>query len=244
MKKNVFILGAMALTLAVGGIPSMRIDVAKAEEKQYTLEYAEDGVTLPLLHLEDGESYCVDVFKGSDIEYTTPLEKKNAYTFVADGLGEYLLRYLINRNGVESYEYATLVLEDTTAPTFTFAVKETYAVGETLSILPKIQDNTASLAVVDCKLICNGNIATSMIENNRLTFSTVGAYKLQITVTDGGGNTAKQLYEFTVAEGSNSGTSDTSSGESSSGCNASVTYEIGALTALCGALLLKKKEER
>ncbi len=241
MKKNVFLLGAIAVMLACCGVQNMRINAVQAEERQYTLEYAEDGVVLPLLHLGEGEQYYVDVFKGSDIEYTTPLEKKNAYTFVADGLGEYLLRYLINRNGVESYEYATLVLEDTTSPMFTFSVKDRYVVGETLSILPKIQDNTASMAVVDCKLICNGNLSTSMIENNRLTFSTAGEYKLQITVTDGGGNIAKQLYEFTVAEGLDSEPSDTSSEQSCSGCNNPITNLIGSLTALCGALLLKRK---
>lgn len=240
MKQRKVFLCALALAAVCYFPCAKNVQTAYAQENTYTVEYAAGGITLPLLHMGEGESYQVEVFKGTDTGYTTPLTMLNAYTFIADEMGEYLLRYLVNRNGVESYEYATLIVQDTTAPTFSLQLKETYTVGETLSLMPQIKDNTASMATVSYQLICNGKVMTSSIQNNAITFSQTGTYKLQVTVTDGGGNVAKETYSFTVAKGS--GTQQTPP-ENTSCMGMVAEGTVVSLMIATGALLAKKRKE-
>ena len=194
--KKLFIFAVVffAVVAAVFAEPA----TASAEELFYTAEYAEDGIRLPVLHLSQGESYKVEVFCQDDYDFLTPLPKKDAYTFIADKLGNYTLRYLVNKKGIETYEYATLKVTDSTVPSFTLSLKETYEAGSVLSVVPNVSDNTAAMATVSYRLIRNGKDASDEIENGVLTLSEPGTYKLQVTVTDGGGNVAKETLSFTV----------------------------------------------
>ena len=249
MKKKSFIFAVATLAMAFCCRPVTNLEKADAASASYVAEYVEGGVTLPLLHMNEGESYQVEIFNADDTAYTTPLEKKSAYVFVADKMGDYLLRYLVNRNGIETYEYASLTIKDTIAPTFTFNHQETYAVGETLALRPQIEDNTAALATVEYQLICNGKMISSAIKNNSITFTEKGEYKLQISVTDGGGNTTKSLYTFTVgdakAENNSAPQTSASEEEEEGGCGSTVTFGVGGavLAIAAGAMLMKKKKE-
>jgi hypothetical protein len=198
--------------------------------------------------LEKGQSYQVEVFAFSDTNYENPLEKKDAYTFVAPEMGEFLLRYLINDNGIERYEYATLIVTDKSKPTIAFNHQSVYKLGETLALVPNITDNTASMATVEYQLIVNGKIANSQITGNSLAFTQTGNYKLQITVTDGGGNTTKEVYSFTVEESGtveNSNSSSQEKPQDDGGCGSSVgvgaTLVFGLLSV--AAFVRKGKEE-
>lgn len=248
MKKKFFVLVMTMAALVMCSRPSANVEIANAAENHYTVEYAQSGVTLPLLHLQEGESYQVEVFNAEDTNYSTPLAKKSAYVFVADKMGDYLLRYRVNRNGIETYEYASLTIQDTVAPIITLNHKETYTVGETVVLRPQIEDDTASMSKVTYQLIGNGKPMSSAIKDGVITFAEAGEYKLQISVTDGGGNMTKSLYTFVVNERQlepDSNLPQGSASDSKSGCSAALPFGIGGATAVAmmGVMLLKKKKE-
>lgn len=239
--KMKFWLPALSAVFALGcWLVPARAEQAFAADSEYTAEYREEGVKIPLLHTEKGQSYRVEVFDAADTAYASPLELKDAFTFVPDKIGQYLLRYLISDNGIESYKYGSLTVEDTTSPVIEFSVKESYKTGETLALNPRITDNTASMATVAYTLIVNGKAADSAIKNNAVVFTEEGEYKLQISVKDGGGNTAKQLYSFTVEKGGDSA-SDGENTPEKNGCGSTAFAGTSAAVAALSAALLAKK---
>lgn len=166
----------------------------------HVYEYVRSGIVLPIIHLEDGQSYKVEVFAEDDTEYLKPLELEDMFTFAPDATGNYRLRYLINDNGLESYRYETLRIEDTTTPTIEVKVKVQYSLGETVTLKPSISDNTAHIAVIKYELMYNGKLVSGVTAGGTYLADKAGEYKAKITVTDGGGNSAYKTVNFAVGE--------------------------------------------
>ncbi len=198
MKKlKKYIVGAAALLVGIGlAAPSNGIVGSAESEKTYRVEYASE-IILPMPELEASQAYKVQVFAKADSEFANPLPV-NGYTFTPDGIGEYVLRYLLNDGGVESYLYYELVVADETEPTFTIDVKKTYAVGDTVTFSPKINDNTAKWCTVTHTLFKDGVNVTGQIKGGKITFTEAGNYKMRVKVTDAGGNSKAEVYTFTV----------------------------------------------
>ena len=175
---------------------------AESENDVYEIEYSSE-IVIPILRLEPNQSYKVQVFDKADTEFKTPL-KVEGFEFFPERMGEYVIRYLINDNGREYYSYARLVLSDNSTPVFEVVLKESYNVGDTVDLTPKITDNTAHLAEVSYSVLYNDDMLTGAVNGGKLKLDKAGEYKVRVSVKDAGGNTAAKTYSFTVV-GENNG---------------------------------------
>ena len=192
-------LGVMAL---VPGYAALAMDDASsADGKKTVVEYVSQEVMIPLLKMEEGQVYTVDVFDKADAAFASPLEC-DGYTFTPEKLGEYTIRYRINDNGHEYFVYSELSLVDTSVPQFALNVEKSYNVGDTVDFTPAITDNTSHWATVTYTLLCGGKEVDASAGS--VTFDTAGDYKLRVGITDAGGNYAAQTYSFTVVGGGQS----------------------------------------
>ena len=204
------------------------------------VEYSADGIYIPILRTEEGQAYIAEVFDAADTEYASPLTVENNIKFYPDKLGEYNIRYLLNDSGVESYVYDSLTVQDTSMPTFTLTVQAEYRAGDTVLLIPAVEDNTAEWAQVSYQMIRDGRVCTDEIVSGRFVAEKAGSYKVMVTVTDAGGNAARETYSFTVTGGTAPG-----------GTNTGLIIGLGvggAVIVLAAAsavfIILKKRGER
>ncbi len=231
--KKIGCIAAVCL-LMLGSTSSL---TAGAEEsgKTHEVEYATE-ILLPMLSLEEGQSYKVEVYHKTDVDFERPLPV-NGYSFTPDGIGEYVLRYLLNDNGVESYLYHTMRVQDTVAPTFTLALHSTYAAGTRIPLTPNITDNGGKFCQVSYKLYHGKTNVTDQIVDGVFTPQSAGEYKVRVQVTDGGGNTAAEIFSFTVTDGK------TGDGKDKGGCSNAIGGAFGVVAALGVAVACRRKNK-
>ena len=197
---------ALCAVPAAAGAESASVQSSAAGN---AVEYTASGIYIPILRTEEGQAYIAEVFDAEDTEYASPLAVENNTKFYPDKLGEYNIRYLLNDSGVESYVYDSLTVQDTSVPTFTLTVQPEYNVGDTVLLIPAVEDNTAQWAQVSYQMIRDGRVCTDEIASGRLVTEKAGSYKVMVTVTDAGGNAARETYSFTVAGGTAPGRTNT-----------------------------------
>lgn len=169
-----------------------------------------------------------------DTKFETPLSV-NGFTFAPEKLGEYVLRYLLNDNGVESYLYHDMVIEDTTQPTFTLKLKESYAVGEQVKLTPKITDNSGKNCEVSYVMYIGQKNVTDQMENGVYIPREGGEHKVRVKVTDLAGNSTSEIFSFNVV-------GQTAEQEGTGGCSGTLGGVSGVVLSLGLALAIKRKK--
>lgn len=200
-KKGFLALAGIFLALMMGVCLPFSNTVIKAdaqESDRLTVEYSPDGVYIPIIRTEEGQAYKAEVFAKSDTEFTSPFSVDGNVTFYPESLGDFCIRYQMNDNGVETFVYKDLTVQDTTKPVLSLTLNDTYKLGETISLIPAIEDNTAEWATVTYQLTRNGALCTEKIESGRLTLEKGGEYRVMVTVTDAGGNRVWETFDFSV----------------------------------------------
>lgn len=176
-----------------------------AEQDGHTAEYSAGGIYIPILRTEAGQSYKAEVFAEEDTEYQQPIAVEDNVLFYPESLGTFRIRYLVSDNGVDSYVYDRITVQDTSVPVISLEVQQEYAVGDTVSFVPSVSDNTAQWATVTYQMMKDGVLCSDKISSGSAVIDSAGQYRVMVTVTDAGGNRAWTTADFTVPGGAGGG---------------------------------------